>query len=140
MDKLGLAALAATLRQYIDPKMAWQTLPVLRMLGTSEDDVRTRAEQLAQAIAAVAPPTWQTAVRPSIAEVGGGSLPEAHIPSFAVAIISPVSADSLEGHLRANNPPIFGRVEENTVVLDVRTLLPGDENVLVDAFRSVQGK
>jgi L-seryl-tRNA(Ser) seleniumtransferase len=140
MDKLGLAALAATLRQYIDPKMAWETLPVLRMLGTSEDDLRTRAERLAQAIAAAAPPTWQTAVRPSIAEVGGGSLPEAHLPSFAVAITSPLPADRLEGHLRAHNPPIFGRVEENAVVLDMRTLLPGDENVLVDAFRAVQGK
>jgi L-seryl-tRNA(Ser) seleniumtransferase len=137
MDKLGLAALAATLRQYIDPNVAWQTLPVLRMLGASADDLKARAEKLAQAIVAVVPATWRATVRPSVTEVGGGSLPEAHLPSFAVAITSSLPADDLEQHLRANTPPIFTRIEGNEVLLDVRTLLSNDESSLIEAFRAI---
>jgi L-seryl-tRNA(Ser) seleniumtransferase len=138
MDKLGLAALAATLRQYIDPNVAWQTLPVLRMLGAPGDGLRVRAEQLAQAIVSVVPATWRAVVRPSVTEVGGGSLPEAHLPSFGVAITSPLSADGLEEYLRANTPPIFTRIEGNEVLLDVRTLLSGDESTLLEAFRTIR--
>jgi L-seryl-tRNA(Ser) seleniumtransferase len=138
MDKLGLAALAATLRQYIDPNTAWQTLPVLRMLGASANDLKALAEKLAQAIVAVVPATWRATVRPSVTEVGGGSLPEAHLPSFAVAITSPLAADDLEEHLRANTPPIFTRIEGNEVLLDVRTLLSGDESTLIEAFRAIR--
>jgi L-seryl-tRNA(Ser) seleniumtransferase len=138
MDKLGLAALAATLRQYIDPNVAWQTLPVLRMLGVSANDLDVRAQKLAQAIAAVVPAAWRAVVRPSVAEVGGGSLPEAHLPSFAVAITSPLAADDLEKHLRGHTPPIFARIEGNEVLLDVRTFLSGDESALIEAFRAIQ--
>jgi L-seryl-tRNA(Ser) seleniumtransferase len=138
MDKLGLAALAATLRQYIDPNVAWQTLPVLRMLGASANDLNGRAQKLAQAIASVVPNTWRATVRPSVTEVGGGSLPEAHLPSFAVAITSPLPADDLEEHLRAYTPPIFTRIEENEVLLDVRTLLSGDESTLIEAVRAIR--
>ncbi len=138
MDKLGLAALVATLRQYIDPSVAWQALPVLRMLGASVNDLRARAEQLAQAIAAVVPATWGATVRPSVTEVGGGSLPEAHLPSFAVAIKSPLPADDLEDHLRANTPPVFTRIEGHEVLLDVRTILSGDESAIIEAFRAIR--
>jgi len=108
------------------------------MLGASVNDLHARAEQMAQAIAAVVPATWRATVRSSVTEVGGGSLPEAHLPSFAVAITSPLPADDLEEHLRAYTPPIFTRIEENEVLLDVRTLLSGDESTLIEAFRAIQ--
>ncbi len=137
MGKVDYAALAATLQQYIDPNAAWGALPVLRMLSTSADELRDRAERLGAAIAAAAPGTWQITVRPSVAEVGGGSLPGAQLPSFAVAVTSPLPADRLEQRLREYQPPVFGRIEDGTVLLDVRTLLPGDEGVIVEVLRSL---
>lgn len=138
MDKLGLAALEATLRQYIDPNAAWQTLPVLRMLGASLDGLRARAEHLAQSITPVVSPSWRVTVRQSVSEVGGGSLPEAHLPSYAIAIASPLAADRLEELLRANTPPIFARIEGNEVLVDMRTLLAGDEQIVIEALRELQ--
>ncbi len=136
MDKLDYAALAATLQQYVDPETAWKTLPVLQMLGLSPDALRGRAEALRTDIAVVAP-AWQVSTQASVAEVGGGSLPEAHLPSFAVTIRSPLPADHLEQQLRAYQPPVFSRIENDAVLLDVRTLLPGDEDVIIAALKGI---
>ncbi len=137
MDKLDYAALAATLQQYADPESAWKTLPVLQMLGVSPDELRDRAEALRTAVTAVVPPVWGISTQASVAEVGGGSMPEAHLPSFAVAIRSPLPADHLEQQLRAHQPPTFSRIEDDAVLLDVRTLLPGDEDVIIAALKGV---
>lgn len=137
MDKLDYAALAATLQQYVDPESAWKTLPVLQMLGVSSDELRDRAEGLRSAVVTVTPPTWRVSAQPSVAEVGGGSLPEAHLPSYAVAIRSPLPADHLEQQLRGHQPPVFSRIEDDAVLLDVRTLLPGDDAVVLAALKSV---
>lgn len=137
MDKLDYAALAATLQQYVDPARAWQTVPVLRMLAAPESELRAAAERLQSAVAAVAPRQWQVTVQSTTAEVGGGSLPEAHLPSYAVAIRSPLPAEQVEYALRSHRPPVFGRIREDTVLLDVRTLLPGDEVVITEALRRV---
>ena len=137
MDKLDYAALAATLQQYVDPEAAWSSLPVLQMLGAPAEQLRERAERLRDDIVAGVPGTWRVTVRPTVAEVGGGSLPEAHLPSFAVAITSPKPPNWLEQTLRAHRPPVFGRIAEEMLLLDVRTLLPGDENIIVEALRKV---
>jgi L-seryl-tRNA(Ser) seleniumtransferase len=137
MDKLDYAALAATLQQYVDPEGAWNTVPVLRMLGVPLDDLHQRAVRLRDAVAATVPTTWEVAAQATIAEVGGGSLPEAHLPSYAVAVKSPWTPARLEQALRESRPPIFARIEKNAVLVDVRTLLPGDDEILLDGFRTV---
>ncbi|OLD50996.1 MAG: L-seryl-tRNA(Sec) selenium transferase, partial [Armatimonadetes bacterium 13_1_40CM_3_65_7] len=137
MDKLDYAALAATLQQYVDPEAAWNSLPVLQMLGAPAEQLRERAEQLRDAVAAAVPGMWRVTVRPTVAEVGGGSLPEAHLPSFAVAITSPKPPNWLEQKLREHRPPIFGRIADDELLLDVRTLLPGDDEVAREAIKSV---
>lgn len=137
MDKLDYAALLATLHQYVDPDAAWSNLPVLRMLAAAADQLRERAERLRDAVASAVPGTWRVTVQPTVAEVGGGSLPEAHLSSSAVAIVSPQPPNWLEQALRGHRPPVFGRIADDTVLLDVRTLLPGDEDILVEALKSV---
>lgn len=137
MDKLDYAALAATLQQYLDPEAAWRTIPVLRMLGTTATELRAAAESLRDAIAAVAPPRWQISVESTIAEVGGGSVPASRLPSYAVAIRAPLAADRLEHALRSHHPPVFGIIRDDWALLDVRTLLPGDDTIIVEAFRDV---
>ena len=139
MDKLGYAALTATLREYLDPDRAWEELPVLRMLATSPDAVREAADRLRGRLSAVVPPAWELSVEATTAEVGGGSLPEAHLPSFAVAL----RADGLAGldtALRAHHPPVFARLFEGALLLDVRTLLPGDEEMIASAVAAASGR
>lgn len=140
MDKLDYAALAATLQQYVDPETAWATIPVLQMLGAAAEQLRKRAEQLQGAIVAAVPAAWRVTVKPTVAEVGGGSLPEAHLASFAVAITSPRSTNQLEQALRNYRPPVFSRIEDDAVLLDVRTLLPGDDAIVVEALKNVNSE
>jgi L-seryl-tRNA(Ser) seleniumtransferase len=88
----------------------------------------------------VVPDTWKLSVKPSTAEVGGGSLPEAALPSFTVAVRTTDLA-RLDGALRAFDPPVFARIAEDSLLLDVRTLLPGDEDTVVSAvaFAAARG-
>jgi L-seryl-tRNA(Ser) seleniumtransferase len=132
IDKLGSAALAATLREYLDPERAWDRLPVLQMLAASSGALQARAETLLERLRRVVPDTWQLAAEPTTAEVGGGSLPETALPSFAVAVRG-ADLTRLDEALRASDPPVFGRITEDTLLLDVRTLLPGDEEAVLSA-------
>jgi L-seryl-tRNA(Ser) seleniumtransferase len=117
LDKLGLAALEATLRLYRDPERARREIPVLAMLTADEGALRARAERLAVAIGPAA------AIVAATARVGGGALPLLELPGPAVAVSVPgLSADGLAARLRAADPPVIGRIEDDRLLLDPRTL------------------
>jgi len=136
MDKLGYAALAATLQQYLDPDRVWTEVPVLAMLARSAGEVRQTADRLAARLQS-APGAWRFAVVPTEAEPGGGSLPGVTLPSFAVAVTGPRRPDEIDRRLRSHEPPIIGRIADDRYLLDARTLLPGDDDAIVAAFGSL---
>ena len=118
LDKLGLAALEATLRLYLDPERARREIPVLAMLSAGEAELGERAARLAALIPGAE-------VVPSTARVGGGALPLLELPGPAVAV-GGGGADALAARLRAGDPPVIGRIEAGRLLLDPRTLT-GDE-------------
>ena len=139
MDKLGYAALAATLREYLDPVRAWEEVPVLRMLAASPTTLREAAARLRGGLSAIVPPPWDLSVQETTAEVGGGALPEAHLPSYAVAVRAGGLAE-VDAMLREHDPPVFARLSEDTLLLDLRTLLPGDETTIISAVAAASGR
>jgi L-seryl-tRNA(Ser) seleniumtransferase len=139
IDKLDIAALAATLQAYFDPEKVWDEIPVLRMLASDPDSLRSFAEDVRRQLGSTLPREWQIEVIPTVAEVGGGSIPEAHLPSFALQIRSPIPVNRLDAFLRSHHPPVFGRINEDALLLDVRTLLPGDDDVVVEALTHLSG-
>jgi L-seryl-tRNA(Ser) seleniumtransferase len=114
LDKLGLAALEATLRLYLDPERARREIPVLAMLTAGSDELRERAERLADAIGPDA------SVAESVAKVGGGALPLLELPGPVVVLEG--DAEALAARLRAGDPPVAGRIERDRLLLDPRTL------------------
>ena len=140
MDKLDCAALAATLATYRDPDTAWEQVPVLRMLAQKPEALRERAERLRAAAEAVLPPGWRVEVLPTASTVGGGALPGVELPSFALAIRGPLSADLLDRALREQEPPVFGRIDGGAVLLDVRTLLPDEDPQVVTALAAASSR
>jgi L-seryl-tRNA(Ser) seleniumtransferase len=140
LDKLGLAALEATLRLYRDPERARREIPVLAMLTAGESTLRTRAERLAAAIAgaaagAAAAPGPTAAIVPAVARVGGGALPLLELPGPAVAVSVPgASPDDLAARLRAADPPVIGRIEEGRLLLDPRTLADDEIGLVARAL------
>jgi L-seryl-tRNA(Ser) seleniumtransferase len=124
VDKMTLAALAATLQLYRDG--AVRRVPIYRMLAATLDELRARARAYVAAIP-------NAKIIESDAYVGGGALPQSAIASIAVAI-STGTPDALATHLRRANPPIVARIDEARVLLDLRTIAPEEDQVLLARF------
>jgi L-seryl-tRNA(Ser) seleniumtransferase len=139
VDKLTLAALEVTLRLYRDEKQALATIPTLRMITTPLEDLEKRAESLAS-IVREADCGQQLEIRsqPSFSQVGGGSLPGHDLPTRVVSVrSSTIGCHKIESILRNNKPPIIGRIESDQYILDVRTLQPGEDLIIQNAFRAL---
>ena len=135
-DKFTLAALEATLALYRDPETARREIPVLRMLTADLGELRQRADALARALPAGA----RAQVAEGASEVGGGSFPGATLRTWLVRLApAGLTADELVGRLREAEPPVIARIEANHVVLDPRTILPGEEEAVVRAARAALG-
>ncbi|HET9950100.1 MAG TPA: L-seryl-tRNA(Sec) selenium transferase, partial [Longimicrobiales bacterium] len=126
VDKVTLAGLEATLRLYRDPPRALAGIPTLRMLAASAEELGARAERLASELGALG---VTCRVVPSEGRVGGGTFPEVGLASFAVALDG--DAVTLAARLRAGDPPVVARIVQDALLLDVRTLLEGEEADLV---------
>jgi len=109
----------------------WDEIPAMRMIRMTTDEIRARAERL-QAQLRDAAITVDLVGGQSVA--GGGSTPEQCLPTWLLAI--PGNAPKLERKLRANHPPIVARIENDRLVLDLRTVFASEEEALVLALRS----
>ena len=127
-DKLTIAALLATLETYRDGN-AEEELPVWRMIAAPPRSLAARASGVAAKLMAAGISADVMEVRST---VGGGSLPEETQPSFAVAI-GGASATRIAQALRSADPPVVARIVEEHVALDLRSVLPEDDEVLARA-------
>jgi L-seryl-tRNA(Ser) seleniumtransferase len=135
VDKLTLAALAATLRLYRDENVAENAIPLLTLLSTPLENLKLRAERLAAQMAATKNVASAEAVLGE-ACLGGGSLPGQHIPTWCIALTPKRgSVDSLAARLRAGSPAIFGRVQKDRLLLDLRSVPPRHDLDLVEAIK-----
>ena len=129
VDKLTYAALEATLIEYLAGR-ATDTVPVARMLTMPVEEIATRARALAEQLRTRG---WQTEVIDGVSAIGGGSAPGIELPTKLVAIARDgQSADAIEAALRSRTPPIIARIENGRVVLDLRTVDPGEDALLVE--------
>jgi L-seryl-tRNA(Ser) seleniumtransferase len=123
LDKTMLAGLEATLRLHaLGEDAACQRIPALRMLALTAGELKSRAEELL--------PQWQQLYPDYEVElvacegrVGSGASPLTPLPGWGLALSSSdCSAEQLAQELRQQDPPIFARIQEAKVVIDVRTL------------------
>jgi L-seryl-tRNA(Ser) seleniumtransferase len=128
VDKLTLSALEATLRIYLDPTRALRDIPVLSMLTESVEQIESRARAVTAALASHG---IKAEVVPSQSSVGGGAFPTAEIASRAVAISGDVTA--FEERLRLGEPAVIGRISEQRLLLDLRSVQPREDAALTTA-------
>lgn len=122
--RIVLAALEATLARYANGTFVSE-IPAIRAMTESVESVRRRAEQLRSRVIDAGARGWHIEVRPSVARVGGGTLPVAEIPSAAVAIEgdTPSAVVALERALRTSPElPVIGRITAGALWLDARTI------------------
>jgi L-seryl-tRNA(Ser) seleniumtransferase len=128
VDKVTLAGLEATLRLYREPERALREIPTLVMLATAPQQLETRARSLADELRSLG---IQADVAPGASVVGGGTCPDVQIPSWTVRIRAGRGGpDQLARRLREGSQPVVTRIEDDEVVLDLRSVLPEDFDVL----------
>jgi len=133
-DKTRLAALGATLLHYLRGE-ATEKIPVWRMIAASLDDIEERARTWANALGDMAK------VIPGETMVGGGSLPGGSLPTRLVAIGGSgrkPSAKNIGERLRRREIPVVGRINEDVLLLDPRTVLPEEDKIVLEAVRSIK--
>ena len=138
IDKLTLAALESTLRHYRSPNKAADAIPTLQMLTLPFDDIKTKAKKLEKMLKGISD-TLLTVKRINIlSKVGGGALPLLNLPSKGVSIkIKSITPNALEKHMRNNEIPIIGRIEEDIFIMDVRTIKDDEFPMIKNAIEKV---
>ncbi|MDP2318948.1 MAG: L-seryl-tRNA(Sec) selenium transferase [Acidobacteriota bacterium] len=120
-DKITFAILEATLAEYVAGRAA-ETIPVQQMLHASAEAIETRAQALAERLAASG---WRVALVSGSSAVGGGSAPGLELPTVLLSIgRAGQSAAATEAWLRTLDPPVVARIENDRVVMDLRTVPP----------------
>jgi L-seryl-tRNA(Ser) seleniumtransferase len=134
VGKLTLAALETVLKAYMDPETVVRSLPTLRMIAADKNSVSQRAHRFAGRLKDL---PIKIAFLPSTSKVGGGSLPLEEIPTVLIALEADrVSAQVLEGRLREQDPPVVGRIVDDRLCLDLRTVSSAE---LKDLERAIRG-
>ena len=136
VDKLTLAALEATLALYRDADEARREIPTLCMLTTEVEALRSRATTLLGMLQA-AVVSHDVRIDETAASVGGGAFPTARIPSVALSFGGDVGA--LEQRLRLGDPALVARVSADRLLVDLRTILPREDDLVVRALRTALG-
>ena len=127
-DKLVIEALETTLRYLL--LQNWNAIPTLRMIFTHPDELRERAERVAEQLTELHP-----TVRESESPIGGGSTPDQMLPTWVVEI-SVARPNQFEQKLRHENVPVIARIERDKIILDMRTVAESEVEQLVAAVYS----
>lgn len=121
-DKLIVAALVTTLHRLVMER--YDEIPALWMIRRPLDEIKIRAQELAESL--------QADIVPGESVIGGGATPEQRLPTWLIALRG--DARLWERKLRENDPPIISRIEDERVLLDLRTVFPDDEPELRKAL------
>jgi len=141
VDKLTYAALEATVDSYLSGR-AVEEIPALASLHATKEAITSRARSFVRRARSISAsnlkPTLHFTLVDGASVVGGGSAPETQLPTTLIGVASErMGADEIEKRLRHNRPPVIVRIAEGQVVLDLRTVAPGDEKDLMEALRGL---
>jgi L-seryl-tRNA(Ser) seleniumtransferase len=130
VDKMTYHALEATLRNMLLER--WDAIPTLAMIRQTPAEIYARAEALLQRFSAI-----KAEIIPGKSVIGGGSTPDQELDTWLIALES-ADAAGVERRLRAGDPPVVARIDDDRVLLDLRTVLQKEEDELGGALTPLQ--
>jgi L-seryl-tRNA(Ser) seleniumtransferase len=134
LDKMSLAALEWVLQRHAAGR-AFEEIPVLAMLSASKDDLAARARRLRARLIALRVPGLHVDLLDGVSVLGGGAAPLVELPTRLLAVACDgITPETLEEALRQGDPPVIARLSEGRLLLDPRTLLPGQDAQLASAI------
>ncbi|MCA8915809.1 MAG: L-seryl-tRNA(Sec) selenium transferase [Planctomycetes bacterium] len=135
-DKVTLSLLEHTLKLYLDPKQVIENVPTLRAIARDPEELRRKARAIAAKLKKAG---IEAETADSTSQIGGGSTPGEELPTTVIAIRKlGGSPDTAAKRLRLGTPSVFCRIENDALVFDPRTLLPGQESELVAAITAAK--
>ena len=136
VDKMTISALDATLKAFL-LEQEWETIPTLRFLGADPTYLAGEAEALAGQLRSLLPDLWPVTTLPDSSPAGGGALPGVDLPTTLVEVVPPQDVEKVARLLRENDPPIIPRIRGGSLMFDPRTMLSGDDEKVLEAFRRI---
>jgi L-seryl-tRNA(Ser) seleniumtransferase len=134
VGKMTLAALEATLGLFLDEATALREVPTLAMLARDLADIRESADRIAMRVTELARHATVLTLD-GASEMGSGSLPAQPIPTRLISVTTDkMTPDELAARLRRREPPVFARIQDDRVLVDPRTLLEGEEEIVIEAL------
>jgi L-seryl-tRNA(Ser) seleniumtransferase len=130
-DKLYFLLLGEALKYYLNRKEMFE-LPAYRLLSMPFENLKARAEK----ITGLFQKRGMTVVTTE-SQAGGGALPEEMLPSWGIVLPEIYPANGWEEKLRAATPPIVGKIVKNRFIVDLRTVFPEEDEILVSVFKAL---
>ncbi len=138
VGKLTIAALEATLRLYLEENLVIERVPVLKMILTPQEIIEERCKRFIDGLTSETKTFMGIAIVEGLSEMGGGSLPGEGIPTKLVSLHSEkINAEEIAARLRGNTPPIFARIEQDRVLLDMRTVYDSEVDTIAVALENI---
>ncbi len=133
--KLSLAGLEATLRLFLAPDRLAERHPIYRMLSLTPEAIGRRVKKTAAALRKALPRDVVVSVEDGESQVGSGAAPIETLPTKVLSVRSPaLSAEDLARRLRSLDPPVYARIHKDAVLLDFRTVQPGQDALVEHAL------
>jgi L-seryl-tRNA(Ser) seleniumtransferase len=129
LDKIIYQALESTLRNLLLER--WDEVPALRMIRQTDAEIRKRAERLVNGLRGL-----DAHLAPGQSVIGGGATPEQSIATWLI-VIECADESATERRLRESDPPVIARIEDKRLLLDLRTVLPEEEEELAAALQAL---
>lgn len=137
VNKFTIGALETVLRYYLDEEIAIEKIPVLSMLTISKDKLKAKAEDLENHLQGL--DGFDIKIVETESEVGGGSLPLEKLPSYGLSISHDRCSEvDIERCLRYYETPIIGRIQDERVLLDLRTIFDDEYEIIRKALETLE--
>jgi L-seryl-tRNA(Ser) seleniumtransferase len=137
IGKLTFAALEATLRLFLDVKLAQQRIPTLEMILRKPEELQAAAESMARQLSEIQIQA-EIGTLPGFSQTGSGSLPDQNLPTTLLKVTpNHISGQALVKKLRQCKTPIVTRIQSEQVLMDPRTLRPGEDEAIIQALSTI---
>ncbi len=141
IDKMTLAALEITMRLYRDPEKAVQKIPTLRMLLQPAVGLEEKANRLKNLLERPEDSRLVIRLLDRSSRPGGGSMPMLELPSKCLGVkVEGMSANTIENALRRHSPPVISRIEDDMIIMDMRTIQDDELEIIQQAFETLLHK
>ena len=139
VDKMTLAALEVTLRQYLDLSVNKEKIPTIKNIIISKEKLIKKAKKLKEKLMQIS--NIEIEIIPSKSQVGGGSMPTLNLDSYSLKVeYKNYDVAKLSKSLRVCNFPVVGRIKNDNFLMDIRTIESYDFDHIVNAFIDIGGK